>query len=109
MTASGGPELTVYYRHLAAMLKRSDDENFRALLDQAHRVSHGEYETSLYDHQQAFRLLWHHLERTGHLRRAHREARARLAGGRATADEAANLELFLSVYAGVRAAPARTC
>lgn len=103
MTESGEPELSVYYQHLAALLQRSDEENFRALLEQARRVSRGQYETSLYDHQQAFRLLWHHLDRSGYLRQAHRDARTRLASERAAPDEAAELELFLSVYAGVRA------
>lgn len=67
LTESGEPELSVYYRHLAALPQRSDDENFRALLEQARRVSRGQYETGLYDHQQAFRLLWHHLDRSGYL------------------------------------------
>ncbi|MFC9096939.1 hypothetical protein [Streptomyces sp. NPDC057072] len=108
MTESGEPELTIYHRHLAALLRRSDDENFRALLEQARRVTQGAYETSLYDHQQAFRLLWHHLDRTGYLRQAHRDAHTRLASGRTAPDEAADLELFLTVYAQVRAAVART-
>ncbi|WUD72069.1 hypothetical protein OG937_10350 [Streptomyces sp. NBC_00510] len=108
MTESGEPELNVYYRHLAALLQRSDEENFRALLEQARRVSRGEYETGLYDHQQAFRLLWHHLDRSGYLRQAHRDARTRLATGRATPDEAAELELFFTVYAQVRSVAART-
>ncbi|MGW5480899.1 hypothetical protein [Streptomyces sp. NPDC004008] len=34
MTGYGEPELTDYHRHLAALLKRSDDEKFRALLEQ---------------------------------------------------------------------------
>ncbi|MFI8182447.1 hypothetical protein ACIF70_18295 [Actinacidiphila glaucinigra] len=101
LTESGEPELSVYYRHLAALLQRSDEENFRALLDQARRVSRGEYETGLYDHQQAFRLLWRHLERSGYLRRAHREARAGLASGHAAPAERADLELFLTVYGQV--------
>ncbi|MGW9030613.1 hypothetical protein ACWGQ5_42395 [Streptomyces sp. NPDC055722] len=108
MTELGEPELTVYYRHLAALLNRSDDENFRALLEQARRVSRGAYETSLYDHQQAFRLLWHHLDRSGYLRQAHHDAHTRLASTRATANEASDLELFLTVYAHVRATAART-
>ncbi|MFF4148163.1 hypothetical protein ACFY0A_44585 [Streptomyces sp. NPDC001698] len=108
MTESGEPELTVYHRHLAALLKRSDHENFRALLEQARRVSRGEYETGLYDHQQAFRLLWHHLDRGTYLRQVHHDARTRLASKRAAPDEAADLELFLTVYAQVRATAART-
>ncbi|MFD7445823.1 hypothetical protein [Streptomyces sp. NPDC059909] len=108
MAKSEEPELTVYHRHLAAVLERSDDDNFRALLEQARRVSKGGYETSLYDHQQAFRLLWHHLDHSGYLHRAHRAARARLASGRAAPDEAADLELFLTIYAGVHANPTPT-
>ncbi|MFF3877168.1 hypothetical protein [Streptomyces sp. NPDC001978] len=108
MTQSGEPELTVYYRHLAALLNRSDDDNFRALLEQARRVSRGEYETGLYDHQQAFRLLWHHLDRSGYLRQAHHDAHTRLASTRTAPDEAADLELFLTVYTQVRPTTART-
>ncbi|MGW2799511.1 hypothetical protein [Streptomyces sp. NPDC001269] len=108
MTESGEPELTVYYRHLAALLKRSDDENFRALLEQARRVSRGEYETGLYDHQQAFRLLWHHLDRSTYLRQAYNDARTKLASKRGAPDEAADLELFLTVYAHVCVSAART-
>ncbi|MGW0211372.1 hypothetical protein ACWDZ8_38485 [Streptomyces sp. NPDC003233] len=108
MTESGEPELTVYYRHLATLLKRSDEENFRALLEQARRVSQGEYETGLYDHQQAFRLLWHHLDRSKYLRQAHHDARTRLASGRAAPSEAADLELFPTICAQVRATAART-
>ncbi|MEU6654937.1 hypothetical protein ABZ904_37370 [Streptomyces sp. NPDC046900] len=108
MTESGEPELTVYYRHLAALLKRSNDDNFRALLEQARRVVRGEYETGLYDHQQAFRLLWHHLDRNGYLRQAHRDTHTRLASGRTAPNETADLELFLTVYAQVRATAART-
>ncbi|MEU1667100.1 hypothetical protein ABZ547_26560 [Streptomyces sparsogenes] len=103
MNENGEHELTVYYQHLAELLKRSDDENFQALLAQARHITGRSYETTLYDHQQTFRLLWHHLERTGHLRCAHREIRARLDSGQATPAEVAELELFLSVYAGVRA------
>ncbi|MFF3948010.1 hypothetical protein ACFYYN_24690 [Streptomyces sp. NPDC001902] len=98
MTESGEPELSIYYRHLAALLQRSNEENFRALLEQARRVSRGEYETGLYDHQQAFRLLWHHLDRSGYLRRAHRDARARLTSGHVAPDERADLDLFLTIY-----------
>ncbi|MFJ6120278.1 hypothetical protein [Streptomyces sp. NPDC092129] len=102
MTESGELELTIYHRHLAALLRRSDDEHFRALLEQARRVTRGSYETSLYDHQQAFRLLWHHLDRNGYLRQAHRDACTRLASGHTAPAEAADLELFLTVYAQVR-------
>ncbi|MDX3098034.1 hypothetical protein PV417_26410 [Streptomyces sp. ME19-03-3] len=108
MTASGEPQLTVYHRHLSALAQRGDDENFRALLDQARRVSLGTYETGLYDHQQAFRLLWHHLDESGYLHQAHRDARARLDSGRAAPDEAAELQLFLTVYAHVRSVVAGT-
>ncbi|MET8407402.1 hypothetical protein ABZV34_04710 [Streptomyces sp. NPDC005195] len=79
MTETGEPELTVYHRHLAQLLKRDAGENFRALLVQARHITGTSYETNLYDHQQAFRLLWRHLERSGHLRRAHRDAHTRLA------------------------------
>ncbi|MFI6358236.1 hypothetical protein ACIBJF_37745 [Streptomyces sp. NPDC050743] len=98
MTETGEPELTVYRRHLAQMLKRDAGENFRALLVQARHITGTSYETTLYDHQQAFRLLWRHLERSGYLRRAHREARTRLASGHTAPDERADLELFLTVY-----------
>jgi hypothetical protein len=108
LSESGEPELTVYYRHLAALLKRSDEENFRALLEQARRISRGAYQTGLYDHQQAFRLLWHHLDRSTYLRQAHHDARTRIASGRAAPNEAADLELFLTVYTQVRATAART-
>ncbi|MDX2849240.1 hypothetical protein PV342_12375 [Streptomyces sp. PA03-3a] len=98
MTETGEPELTVYRRHLAQLLKRDAGENFRALLVQARHITGKAYETTLYDHQQAFRLLWHHLERSGYLRRAHRDTRARLTSGRIAPDERADLELFLTVY-----------
>ncbi|MFK0151565.1 hypothetical protein ACIQVL_33515 [Streptomyces sp. NPDC090499] len=101
MTETGAPELTVYHRHLAQLLKRDAGENFRALLVQARHITGTSYETNLYDHQQAFRLLWRHLERSGHLRSAHREVRARLASGHAAPDERADLELFLTVYGQV--------
>ncbi|MEU1530387.1 hypothetical protein [Streptomyces fagopyri] len=101
MTETGEPELTVYHRHLAQLLKRDTGENFRALLVQARHITGTSYETNLYDHQQAFRLLWRHLERSGHLRRAHRDADTRLASGHATPDERADLELFLTVYGQV--------
>lgn len=101
MTETGEPELTVYHRHLAQLLKRDAGENFRALLVQARHITGTSYETNLYDHQQAFRLLWRHLERSGHLRRTHREACARLASGHAAPDERADLELFLTVYGQV--------
>jgi hypothetical protein len=98
---TGEPELTVYHRHLAQLLKRDDEENFRALLVQARHITGTSYETTPYDHQQAFRLLWHHLERSGHLHRAHRDAHARLASGHAAPDERADLELFLTIYGRV--------
>ncbi|MEV6289767.1 hypothetical protein AB0M41_04820 [Streptomyces sp. NPDC051896] len=102
MTETDEPELTVYRRHLARLLKRDDRENFRALLVQARHITTASYETTLYDHQQTFRLLWRHLERSGHLGLAHREVRARLASGKASPDVRADLELFLTVYAQVR-------
>ncbi|MFD8262828.1 hypothetical protein ACFV19_28825 [Streptomyces griseoluteus] len=81
MDNNGEQELTVYCRRLAAMLRRSDDDNFDALMDQADHVIRRSYETTLQDHQQTFRLLWRHLERSGYLRRIHREARARFTVG----------------------------
>ncbi|MFB7442854.1 hypothetical protein ACFC01_31875 [Streptomyces mirabilis] len=101
MTETGQPEPTVYHRHLGQLLKRDAGENFRTLLVQARHITGTSYETTLYDHQQAFRLLWRHLERSGHLRRAHRDADARLASGHAAPDERADLELFLTVYGQV--------
>ncbi|WP_089226537.1 hypothetical protein [Actinacidiphila glaucinigra] len=98
MTETGEPELTVYHRHLACLLKRDAGQNFQALLVQARHITGTSYETTLYDHQQAFRLLWRHLECSGYLCRAHREARARLASGHIAPDERADLELFLTVY-----------
>ncbi|MEV7810303.1 hypothetical protein AB0P05_06140 [Streptomyces flaveolus] len=100
-------ELTVYYRHVAAMLRRSDDDNFDALMDQADHVTRRSYETTLQDRQQTFRLLWRHLERSGYLRRIHREARARLIAGDVSPAEGVRLELFLTVYAGVHATSPR--
>ncbi|MFI1422951.1 hypothetical protein ACH4VX_34350 [Streptomyces sp. NPDC020731] len=101
MIDMGEPELTVYHRHLAQLPERDSEEDFRALLVRARHVTGTSYETIPYDHQQAVRLLWSHLERSGHLRRAHRAAHARLASGRATPDERAELELFLTVYGRV--------
>ncbi|MFF3516164.1 hypothetical protein [Streptomyces sp. NPDC002573] len=101
MTETGDPELTLYYRHLAQLLNRDADANFRALLVQARHITGTSHETTLYDHQQAFRLLWRHLERSGYLRRARREAQARLSSGHAAPDERADLELFLTVYGQV--------
>ncbi|MFF9489243.1 hypothetical protein [Streptomyces sp. NPDC014676] len=101
MTEMDDPELTVYHRHSAQLPERDSEENFRALLVQARHITGASYETTLYDHQQTFRLLWHHLERGGHLSRAHRDARARLASGRTAPGERAALELFLTVYAQV--------
>ncbi|MER5184122.1 hypothetical protein ABT009_38310 [Streptomyces sp. NPDC002896] len=102
------PEVTVYQRHLAQLSSRDDQANFRALMDQIRRITRRSYETDLYDHQQTFRLLWHHLERTGHLRHVHSEARARLASGRVAPAERAELELFLTVYQQVRGKSDRT-
>lgn len=98
LTETDEPELTVYDRHLAYLLQRDAGENFQALLVQARHIAGTSYETTLYDHQQAFRLLWRHLERSGYLRSAHRDARARLASGHPGPDERAALELFLTVY-----------
>lgn len=41
LTHSGEPEPTVYHRHLAARLTRSNDENVRALPEQARRRLRG--------------------------------------------------------------------
>ncbi|WP_457779688.1 hypothetical protein [Streptomyces mirabilis] len=46
----------------------------RPRLFRLRRVSRGEYETGLYDHQQAFRLRWRHLDRSNYLRQAHYDA-----------------------------------
>ncbi len=93
---------TVHARERAALPERDDDANFRALLAQARHITRRSYETTLYDHMQAFRLLWRHLDATGHLAYVHDGARARLASGALTAAEAADLRLFLTVYATVR-------
>ncbi|WP_406729471.1 hypothetical protein WJ438_40125 [Streptomyces sp. GD-15H] len=90
MIETGEPEPTVYHRHRAQLLKRDAEDNFRALLVQIRHITGTSYETTLYDHQQAFRLLWHHLERSGHLRRARRDAHARLTAGHTTPDERAD-------------------
>ncbi|MEV8564951.1 hypothetical protein AB0436_05090 [Streptomyces sp. NPDC051322] len=95
-------EPTVYDRHLTELLGRGDRENFQALMAQARHITTRSYETNLYDHQQAFRLLWSHLQRTGHMERAWTEARDRLAAGGAGEAERKDLELFLTVYDGVR-------
>lgn len=102
MHTTGEPELAVYQRRLTQLLKGDDRQNFQALMVQARHITTRSYETSLYDHQQTFRLLWHHLEHTGHLRRAHHDARDRIATGRVTAEEAEELELFLTLYARIR-------
>ncbi|MFJ3715162.1 hypothetical protein [Streptomyces sp. NPDC090057] len=102
MTETNEPELTVYHRHLARLPARDDRDHFRALLVQARHITTASYETTLYDHQQTFRLLWRHLQNSGHLDVAHREVRARLGSGRATPDERADLEQFLTVYAQTR-------
>ncbi|MER6148080.1 hypothetical protein ACWGPD_21105 [Streptomyces hirsutus] len=101
MIETGEPEPTVYHRHLAQLLKRDAGENFRALLVQARHITGTSYETTLYDHQQAFRLLWRHLERSGYLHHARRDAHARLTSGHTAPDERADLELFLTVYGQV--------
>lgn len=93
---------TVAARHRAELLERDDAANFTALLAQARHLTNRTYETTLYDHMQAFRLLWHHLESAGHLRRVHEEAQTRLGSGELPAAEASDLKLFLTVYATVR-------
>ncbi|MFG2560333.1 hypothetical protein [Streptomyces sp. NPDC048496] len=103
MDTTGEPELAVYHRHLTQLLKGNDRESFQALMAQARHITTRSYETSLYDHQQTFRLLWHHLEHTGHLRRAHHDARDSLATGQVTGEEAEKLELFLTLYARIQA------
>lgn len=92
---------TVSGRERAALPERDDDANFRALMVQARHVTGRSYETTLYDHMQAYRLLWRHLETTGHLARVHAGAPARLAAGSLSAAEAADLRLFLALYARV--------
>lgn len=69
---------------------------------QIRHITTRSYETSLYDHQQTFRLLWHHLDQAGHLTRARRDAELRLASGCAGAEETAELELFLTLHARIR-------
>ncbi|MFB7288123.1 hypothetical protein [Actinacidiphila glaucinigra] len=101
MIAAGGGETTAFDRHSAQLGTRDDEGNFRALLDQARHIAQRSYETTLYDHQQAFRLLWRHLQGTGYLQRAHLDARTRLAAGGLPSAERADLELFLTVYTQV--------
>ncbi|MCF6521759.1 hypothetical protein [Streptomyces sp. JJ36] len=101
MTEQDGREPTVYARHRAELPERDDDATFRALLAQARHITGRTYETTLYDHMQAFRLLWRHLESTGYLQRVHDGAREQLDSGTLTAAEAADLELFLTVYTTV--------
>ncbi|MER7722962.1 hypothetical protein [Streptomyces sp. NPDC096323] len=98
MDAAEEPELAVYHRHLKRLLSSGDRETFRALMAQARHIVNRSYETSLYDHQQTFRLLWHHLDHVGHLSRMSQDARSRLASGRASAEESEELELFLTLY-----------
>lgn len=106
MDTAEEPGLVVYHRHLKRLLSCGDTETFRALMVQARRITSRSYETSLYDHQQTFRLLWHHLEHVGHLRGVNQEARIRLASGRASAEESEELELFLTLYARITATDA---
>lgn len=96
--------LTVCARERAALAQRDDDANFRALIVQARHITERSYETTLYDHMQAFRLLWRHLDDTGHLTHVHDGAQGHLASGALTAGEAADLRLFLTLYARVRGA-----
>lgn len=93
---------TVCARERAALAARDDDANFRALLAHARHIAGRTYETTLYDHMQAFRLLWKHLETVGHLQRVREEAPKLLASGALPAAEAADLRLFLTVHARVR-------
>ncbi|MEU1348441.1 hypothetical protein [Streptomyces sp. NPDC005795] len=103
MDAAEEPELAVCHRHLKGLLSSGDRETFRALMAQARHLTNRSYETSLYDHQQTFRLLWHHLDHVGHLSRLSQEARSRLASGRASAEESEELELFLTLYRRITA------
>ncbi|KPC79197.1 hypothetical protein [Streptomyces sp. NRRL S-4] len=68
---------------------------------QTRHVTSRSYETTLYDHQQAFRLLWRHLEHTGYLSRVRREAGERLGTEGLGVRERADLVLFLTVVDGV--------
>lgn len=95
-------ETPVHDRHLAETDERGDNETFRAMMVQVRHVTSGSYETTLYDHQQAFRLLWRHLERSGHLRAVRHEAGDRLATGGLSARERDDLELFLTIDDRVR-------
>jgi hypothetical protein len=96
------PYPTVYARERAQLLERDDEANFRALLTQARHITERTYETTLYDHMQAFRLLWRHLESVGHLQRVREAAPELLASATLTVAEAADLQRFLTVYAAVR-------
>lgn len=102
MTEQAKQKPTVFARQRAALPERDDEENFQALLAQARHIKGRSYETTLYDHMQAFRLLWRHLAETGHLQRVHDGAEARLEHGDLTPAEASDLLLFLTVYATVR-------
>lgn len=106
MEAAEEPELAVYHRHLKCLFSSGDRENFRALMAQARHITNLSYETSLYDHQQTFRLLWHHLDHVGHLSRMSQEARSRLASGHASAEESEELEFFLTLYRRITATDA---
>ncbi|WP_328718457.1 hypothetical protein OHT52_02550 [Streptomyces sp. NBC_00247] len=106
MDADENPELIVYQAHLTQLLTCDDRAAFQALMAQIRHLTTRSYETSLYDHQQTFRLLWHHLDRVGHLTRAHRDAELRLASGRAGAEETAELALFLTLCARIGTAGA---
>jgi hypothetical protein len=100
-TEAGRWETPVHDRHLAVLGTRDDQQNFQAMVVQARHVTSRSCETTLYDHQQAFRLLWRHLERTGHLHRVRREADNRLRADDLSAEERADLERFLTIYDGV--------
>lgn len=98
MGAAEEPELAVYQRHVKGLLSSGDRETFRALMAQTRHITHRSYETSRYDHQQTFRLLWCHLDHVGHLSRVSRDAWSRLASGHASGEESEELELFLTLY-----------
>ncbi|WP_322986057.1 hypothetical protein [Streptomyces sp. S584] len=96
-----GWETPVHDRHQAEFSTGDDVLNFQAMVVQARHVTSCSYETTLYDHQQAFRLLWRHLERTGYLRRVRHGADNRLRSDDLTARERADLDLLLTIYDGV--------
>lgn len=105
---AGEWETPVHDRHLVGLGERGDHHTFRAMMVQARHVTSCSYETTLYDHQQTFRLLWRHLERTGYLHRVQREAGERLGSGHLSAGERADLELFLTINDGVHPGCATT-